>query len=205
MVVEVQAAAKTTFVASIRHLLLSQSPNDIYSFVACLECLEPALWSGSNADIPAVLEAWEVERVIALLDFPDVSVRKKVKIVFPPSLFHNSYDHYDHQTLQVLLKVDRSLVEAHYTRLLQVDRSLYTPLEKDDAAKRILEVIHTLTDSVGEEYAHNVKTLIDVLQGDLSRDEVMLFESIVEDVLTHVRTGEPFCLIVHDKSIRPYF
>ena len=105
----------------------------------------------------------------------------------------------------MLLKVDRSLVEAHYTRLLQVDRSLYTPLEKDDAAKRILEVIHVLTDSVGEEYAHNVKTLIDVLQGDLSRDEVMLFESIVEDVLTHVRTGEPFCLTIHDKSIRPYF
>ncbi|KAI0737673.1 hypothetical protein BC629DRAFT_1300621 [Irpex lacteus] len=169
LVVEIQSTAKTTFVSSIRHLLLSQAPNDIYLFITCLDYLDSALWSGSTADIPAVLEAWEVERVIALLDFPDVSIRKK--------------------TLQVLLKVDRSLVEAHHTRLLQVDRSSYTPLEKDDAAKRILEVIHVLTDSIGEEYAHNVKTLIDVLQGDLSRDEPPLFESIVEDVLTNVRNG----------------
>ncbi len=78
LVVEIQSTAKTTFVSSIRHLLLSQAPNDIYLFITCLDYLDSALWSGSKADIPAVLEAWEVERVIALLDFPDVSIRKKV-------------------------------------------------------------------------------------------------------------------------------
>jgi AP-4 complex subunit epsilon-1 len=78
IVIEVQSAAKTTFVAGIRHLLLSQSPNDIYLFVTCLGYLDAALWSGSKPELPAVLEAWEVERVIALLDFPDISTRKKV-------------------------------------------------------------------------------------------------------------------------------
>ena len=78
IIVEVQSAAQTTFIASIRHLLLSQVPNDIYLFVTCLSYLDPALWSGSKAEIPAVLEGWEVERVTALLDFPDVSIRQKV-------------------------------------------------------------------------------------------------------------------------------
>ncbi|KAI0705845.1 ARM repeat-containing protein [Cytidiella melzeri] len=167
IIVDVQSAAKTTFIASIRHLLLSQVPNDTYLFVTCLECLDTALWAGSKAEIPAVLEGWEVERVIALLDYSDVSVRKKV-----------------------LLKVDRSLVEAHHTRLLQIDRSLYTPLEKVDASKRILEVIDVLTLSDGEGYAQDAKALIDVLQGDSPRDQLPLFECIVEDVLTHVRNGD---------------
>jgi hypothetical protein len=88
------------------------------------------------------------------------------------------------------MKVDRSLVEAHYTRLLQVDRTLYEPLEKVEASKRILEVIDVLTLSDGEEYAHQVKTLIDVLQGEPGEVELFLYEPIVEDVLTHVRNGK---------------
>lgn len=54
----------------------------------------------------------------------------------------------------------------------------------------MLEVINALTSADGESYARDIKTLIDVLQGETARDEHALFESIVEDVLTHVRNGE---------------
>ena len=79
---EVQSASRTSFAASIRHLLLSQHVNDIYLFLSCLECIDPSLWAGTKSDIPAVLEGWEVERVIALLDSQDVSIRKKVGFIY---------------------------------------------------------------------------------------------------------------------------
>lgn len=69
----------------IRHLLTAEDPNDLYLFVACLECLEPSLWAGTAVEIPAVLEEWEVERVMKLLDSPDKAIRKKVE--------HSTYGH----------------------------------------------------------------------------------------------------------------
>ncbi|THH27495.1 hypothetical protein EUX98_g6686 [Antrodiella citrinella] len=51
----VQAPTVATFIKSIRHLLVSESPNDIYLFINCLACLDPTLWAGS-VEVPAVLE-----------------------------------------------------------------------------------------------------------------------------------------------------
>ena len=68
----------TSFVQEIRHLVTSEDPNDVYLFVACLECLKPSLWAGTTAELPAVLEEWEVERVMMLLDSQDEGIRKKV-------------------------------------------------------------------------------------------------------------------------------
>ena len=92
--------------------------------------------------------------------------------------------------MRILNKVDKSLVEAHLTRLLQVDRSLYTLLEKEDASRRILEIVDVLTHPNGEAYAQGIKNLIAALQDGSPRGELPLFESIVEDVLTHVRSGQ---------------
>ena len=65
-------------VHNIRHLLTSSHPNEQYLFLSCLQCLEPDLWAGTYPDRPAVLEGWEVERVMKLLDSADNLIRKKV-------------------------------------------------------------------------------------------------------------------------------
>lgn len=77
---EAQLAANGTFIDKIRRLLVSPDANEIYLFITCLECIEPKLWAGTTPAIPAVLQGWEVERVMQLLDSPDHSIRLKVSI-----------------------------------------------------------------------------------------------------------------------------
>lgn len=77
-VLSAQSASKTSFVANIRHLLVSSDPNEIYLFLTCLCCIEPRLWAGNTPDIPAVLQGWEVERIMQLLDSSDPIIRTKV-------------------------------------------------------------------------------------------------------------------------------
>lgn len=67
--------------ANIRHLLTSRSVNDQYIFLSCLSCLDPESWAGTNPEIPAVLEEWEVGRVMELLDSSDTVIRQKVLLV----------------------------------------------------------------------------------------------------------------------------
>ena len=55
--------------------------NDIYTFVKCLESLEPKYWAGTS-NAPAILEAWEVERIMTLLGCNDPLIRKKVHFRF---------------------------------------------------------------------------------------------------------------------------
>lgn len=79
LVIQAQASAGTTFVEHVRSFLTASDPNHVYLFVSCLEALDPKLWAGTTPDLPAVLESWEVERVMQLLDSPDPSLRKKVR------------------------------------------------------------------------------------------------------------------------------
>jgi len=65
-------------VAHIRHLL-SNDTSDQHLFLSCLACVPPAIWAGTTQDIPAVLEVWEVERVMQLLSSPDPAIRLKVR------------------------------------------------------------------------------------------------------------------------------
>ncbi|TFK74600.1 ARM repeat-containing protein [Pluteus cervinus] len=58
-------------VQCIRHLLVSDDPNDRYLFVSCLECVDHRIWSGTTTEGVPVLEAWEVERIMAFLDSDD--------------------------------------------------------------------------------------------------------------------------------------
>ena len=57
---------------------MSDSPNDIYLFVSCLECIDSETWAGTTPDQLAVLVPQEFERIIHLLNFPDRDIRKKV-------------------------------------------------------------------------------------------------------------------------------
>lgn len=65
-------------VACIRHLLTSKDANDQYLFVSCLDCLSPTLWAGTLPGTIAVLDEWEVQKVMKLLDSHDRLVRKIV-------------------------------------------------------------------------------------------------------------------------------
>lgn len=75
---QVQTPTASTLLKGIRHWLVSEDPNELYAFVSCLNCLEPALWAGQG-DIPTILEAWEVERIVNLLHSEDPLVRLKVE------------------------------------------------------------------------------------------------------------------------------
>jgi AP-4 complex subunit epsilon-1 len=61
-------------VTHIRHLL----SNEERLFLSCLACVPPAIWAGTTQDVPPVLEAWEVERVMQLLSSPDPTIRLTV-------------------------------------------------------------------------------------------------------------------------------
>ena len=47
--------------------------------MACLGCVDPQLWAGTDPTRPAVLDEWEVEKVMKLLDSEDRLLRKKVR------------------------------------------------------------------------------------------------------------------------------
>jgi len=65
-------------VTSIRHFLSSSDPNDLYLFVSCLSCLDPSIWAGTHPNTTAVLDEWEVQGIMKLLDSPDGLIRKTV-------------------------------------------------------------------------------------------------------------------------------
>lgn len=68
----------STAVTDIRELLTSRDPNDQYTFISCLECVDPVSWAGVTSGTPTVFEAYEVERMMQFLDSSDVLIRKKV-------------------------------------------------------------------------------------------------------------------------------
>ena len=78
MLAEVQTSTGTSFIKEIRHLLTSQDLNGLYLFITSLSSVDPKLWAGTSPDIPPVLEEWEVERVMKLLESEDKAIRKQV-------------------------------------------------------------------------------------------------------------------------------
>jgi hypothetical protein len=75
---ESQANLSSSPIASIRHLLTSRDPNDQYLFVSCLSCLDPSAWAGTVQGTTPVLDQWEVQEVMKLLDSRDGLIRKMV-------------------------------------------------------------------------------------------------------------------------------
>lgn len=81
ILLEAQTSTGIKFLQNVRQLLLSEDPNDVYLYISCLDNLDAALWAGTTPEIPSALEAWEVERVMRLLDSPDSSLRRMVRQV----------------------------------------------------------------------------------------------------------------------------
>lgn len=77
---EAQVSSGTSFIQEVRQLLTSDEPDGLYMFIHCLSSVDPKLWAGTSPEIPAVLEEWEVERVMSLLDSEDKLIRKQVSV-----------------------------------------------------------------------------------------------------------------------------
>jgi AP-4 complex subunit epsilon-1 len=63
----------------VREFLTSENPNDVWLFLESLQVVPSEYWSGSRPECPAVLEAWEVERVMQQLQSPDIQLREMVR------------------------------------------------------------------------------------------------------------------------------
>jgi len=77
-----QVSSGQSLARCLRFLLTSRDPDDQYTFLSCLECLEPSLWAGTASEFPAAFEAREVECVMQLLDSADRAIRRKVRVFF---------------------------------------------------------------------------------------------------------------------------
>ncbi|GLB37288.1 putative ARM repeat-containing protein [Lyophyllum shimeji] len=147
-------------IQSLRPFLMSRDPNDVYLFLSCLECVDPVLWAGTSPDVPAVLDGWEVERMMQLLGSHDALVRRT--------------------TLRVLNRVDLGLVASYYSRTVE---SIPCGLSIEDVngyAIRLLEILEARSGSDGELYARELKDLLVRLE-QASPDVVL--EKVVESVL----------------------
>ena len=94
------------------------------------------------------------------------------------------------QVLRVLDRIDRSIVQGFYAKLLQADTSSRLPKDCDENSIRILEVIDVLSEDNGEVYAHNLKDAIRSLEGDAALDKRPLFQEIIEGALMRLRNGK---------------
>ena len=173
-------------VTHIRHLL-SNNWNEQRLFLSCLACVPPAIWAGTTQDIPPVLEAWEVERVMQLLSSPDPTIRLTVsRLSLTLARFLD-----DHQTLRLLSNVDTSIVELYFSQRLQ---GLDTSAESyEDEVLALLEVVKILAGEDAELYARSIKDVLSpVGAGGVHGAEKSphVLERAVEVVLSSLRDGE---------------
>ncbi|KAF7428422.1 hypothetical protein PC9H_007646 [Pleurotus ostreatus] len=155
-------------VRSVRGLLTSSDVNDQYTFLSCLECLTPALWAGTTPDIPPVLEAWEVERVMQLLYSKDPLMRRK--------------------TLGILNQVDHNIVVNYYQQILQTVAD--SGHGSADAVILLLEIVEVQTASDGEAYAREVKELFRILEGPPLSPKQGVSEEAIQIILTRIMSGD---------------
>ncbi len=93
------------------------------------------------------------------------------------------------QTLTVLLKVDRTIVDSYYTQFMKIGLALSAPDEQEEASRRLLQVVAVLHSQDGESYAHGLKNLIFSLNTSTGGKDRIL-QGVVEDTLTFLRAGK---------------
>ncbi|KAJ7755738.1 armadillo-type protein [Mycena maculata] len=155
--------------ANIRGLITSRSANDQYIFLSCLSCLNPEVWAGTNAEIPAVLDEWEVGRVMEFLDSSDTVIRRK--------------------TLGILNRIDGNIVQSYYAQSL---RTLPDDLNLSGISEyttRLLEVVEVETEGDGELYARQLGDLFAQMEARSPRYAQIVVETAVEMVLLHLRNA----------------
>ncbi|KIK97374.1 hypothetical protein PAXRUDRAFT_31834 [Paxillus rubicundulus Ve08.2h10] len=171
---ESQANLSSSPIAIIRHLLTSRDPNDQYLFVTCLSCLDPSAWAGTAQGTTPVLDEWEVQEVMRLLDSRDGLIRKT--------------------TLKVLHSVDPTIVEAYQSQSLQSFSHAPHLIDNSDRVLRLLEVVEVQYADDVDQYAGHLKALFAVVEGKEQgrTEDLPVLESSVERVLNGIRERETF-------------
>ncbi|KAI0707595.1 ARM repeat-containing protein [Earliella scabrosa] len=167
---EVQTSTGTSFIKEIRHLLTSQDLNGLYLFITSLSSVDPKLWAGTSPDIPPVLEEWEVERVMKLLESEDKVIRK--------------------QTLRTLWHVDQGIVESYYARALQGDLPATPTQGTDDNLPRLLEILDIICGDNGEAYAHQLRHVLKTAEGDGPLNKRIVLQEAVEEMLVRIHAAD---------------
>ncbi len=184
----VEEQTQTSLMTAIRDYLTSRIPNEVYVFLSCLESLDPDLWAGTSEAIPATLEAWEVERIMQLLDSRDNFIRRKVS----ESIIHRVTNHlWLQQTLYMLSQVDQGILNAYYNRAISTTTHIALPLrELNERTRRLLEIVEALSRDDGELYAGQVKDLLAHIEPHIAGKGIL--DSAIEGVLTHIRISKEF-------------
>ncbi|KAI9569737.1 armadillo-type protein [Boletus coccyginus] len=160
-------------VTSIRHFLPSSDPNDLYLFVSCLSCLAPSIWAGTHPNTTAVLDEWEVQGIMRLLDSPDGLIRKT--------------------TLQILHSVDPIIVETYYSQALH---NLLSPLslsDKNEYVLRLLDIIDLQDANDIDQFTMRLKDLFSVVEGAERgpTEDLPVLDFSVERILNGIRERDP--------------
>ncbi|RDX56517.1 ARM repeat-containing protein [Lentinus brumalis] len=169
---DVQMKTGISFVKEIRHLLTANDPNALYVFICSLSSVEPKLWAGTTPEFPAVLEEWEVERIMKLLDCEDRLIRK--------------------QTLRTLWRVDQNIVEAYYARALQgeLPSSSSSVHGTDDLLPRLLEILDIICGDDGEAYTHQLRNALKAAEGEGPLNRRAVLQEAVEEMLTRIHGAD---------------
>jgi len=156
-------------VAHIRHLLTSDNPNEQYIFLCVLESLDPRLWAGTVPEIPAVLDGWEVERIMQSLDSRDGLIRSK--------------------TLKILRQVDINILESYFSRLLDSQSLAIDGDAQAEYVLRLLQVVEILAGEDGELYSLYLKKILQSLDGK-GRETLRPHHEVVERILVYIRNAK---------------
>ncbi|PBK74014.1 ARM repeat-containing protein [Armillaria solidipes] len=156
-------------VESIREILVSREPNEQYLFLSCLECVDPMWWAGITPECPAVLEEWEVERFMQLLDSADPLIRRKA--------------------VKILNKVDPDIISAYYAQSVRALPAEIPYNNKVESTWRLLEVLQVQFAGDGEQYARQVLELFKHVESIGPSDSQRVLDAAVEKVLSFIRDG----------------
>ncbi|KAG9316700.1 armadillo-type protein [Chiua virens] len=167
-----ECSLSSTAVTSIRHLLSSRDPNDVFLFVSCLNCLDPSIWAGTRPETKAVLDEWEVQSIMRLLDSPDGLIRKV--------------------TLKILHSVDPVIVETYYTQALYNFSSSLSLSDKNEYVSRLFDIIDMQDGSDVDQYARHLKDLFSAVEGREQgpTEGLQVLDLVVQRILNGIRERE---------------
>ncbi|KAF8557577.1 ARM repeat-containing protein [Imleria badia] len=159
-------------ITSIRHFLSSRDPNDVFLFVSCLSSLDPSIWAGTHPNTAPLLDEWEVQGVMRLLDSPDGLIRKT--------------------TLKILHSVDPTIVETYYSQALHNLSPSHSLSGKNEYVLRLLEIIDMQEANDVDQYARRLRELFSVVEGGEHgpTEDLPVLDHSVERILNGIRERE---------------
>ena len=100
---------------------------------------------------------------------------------------------YTTQTLNILHRIDASIVDSYFAQSLQSIPSALSVRDKNKYAIRLLEVVEIQCGEDGELYARHLRDLFVAINQDASPEPQPVLESVVEKVLLYIQKGE--CIV----------